>query len=222
VAVIGPDTDQILLDPSMFLGDEGFGWLLEVPLAERHRFVVSGTFYDQLALRAPYTPADEELWGPFPQDQERGTLAELVYTLTIFREDDAAPNLPPTVLQVAGQMRELGSQVAVEEWLYLQTNSWLAARTRKILDHFQRAGSRSVELAGQALDAATWRVLQLPQGVPGSLTPELRRAAGIRVVVAAGVAVATALQPWVGVAAVVIALIAVPPVPPIGTLEPGG
>ena len=64
-----PGADLLILDPSVFLGDEGFDWLLGVPAADAARFVVPATFYEQLALHAPYTEADEELWGPFPDEE---------------------------------------------------------------------------------------------------------------------------------------------------------
>lgn len=201
------DNEAILLDPSMFLGPEGFGWLRAVPLDERKRFVAPMTFYRQLAREVEYTEVDAQLWGSYPDEETRGQLAELVWTLTLFGEGDVTGDLPPEVSAVTDALREAGSQVAVEEWLYLNTHSWLAARTRRVIDHFRRAGSRAVEMAGDALEALAWRVLQLPGPRPETLTPQLRRAAGIRVLATAGPAVAGAIAPWLGVLAVLIVLV---------------
>lgn len=208
------DTEAILLDPSMFLGPEGFGWLQEIPLDERKRFVAPLTYYRQLAREVEYTKVDEELWGAYPDEDTRGQLAELLWTLTLFGEGDASDDLPPEVSTVTSALREAGSQVALEEWLYLNSHSWLAARTRRIIDHFKRAGSRAVEMAGDALDALTWRVLQLPGPRPDTLTPELRKAAGIRVLTTAGPAVAGAIAPWLGVLAIVVVLVLPTGAPP--------
>ncbi len=143
-----PGEELLLLDPSVLLGNEGFGWLEDVPHDERRRLVVSKIFFDQVTEGAVYTAADEELWGPLPEGSARLQLAELIAGLTMFSERDAAKDLPPEVAAVAVRLQDMGSRVAAEEWLYLASNSWMAARSRNVLQHFKRAGAKVTEVTG--------------------------------------------------------------------------
>lgn len=194
-----PGEETLLLDPSVFLGAEGFGWLLEVPREYRTRFVVSRTFFDQVAGRSDYTATDEELWGPLPRGHARGDLEELLAGLRMFSEDDILPTyLPPEVADVAARLRDMGSQVAVDEWLYLHTNSRLGSRTRKVFEHFKRAGARAVEMAGNIGEDLAWLALgrRPDEQQPGTLTPRLLRKAGINVVIVAGIGALGVIGPW--------------------------
>jgi len=202
-----PSDELLLLDPSVFLGNEGFRWLEEVPHDERMRFVVSRTFFDQIAERAAYTAADEELWGPLPTGTARRQLEELIAGLTMFSEEDAAHDLPPDAQAVAARLRDMGSQVAVEEWLYLHSNSWLAARSRKIFQHFKRAGAKAVELMGNVVEDLTWLAAGYRPGPPGTLTPQLKRKAGINIVIVGGIATAGVLVPWLLVPGAIVGFI---------------
>lgn len=200
-AARNPVGESLLLDPSVLLGDEGFGWLQEVPHDARTRFVVAQTFFDQVAGRVEYTEADEELWGTLPDGPARRQLEALVAGLTTFSESDAVGELPPEVTEVADRLRSMGSQVAVEEWLYLHYNSLLTARSRKILEHFKRGGAKVVEVAGDGIDDLTWLALGKRPGTQVPLTKELRIKAGINVVVIGGVATVTFFLPWFAIPA---------------------
>ena len=120
----------LLLDLSIFLGEEGFDWLVTSPDIDRSQFVVPRNFFDQVARRAEYRQSDQELWGPLPDGQSRRDLEELIAGFRMFAEQNAAGDLPLEAIDVLRRLRDLGSQTAIEEWLFLQTNSWLAARTR--------------------------------------------------------------------------------------------
>lgn len=202
-----PSEELLLLDPSVFLGDEGFGWLEDLPHDERRRFVVSSTFFNQVAGKAEYTAADEELWGPLPGEGARRQLLELIADLTIFSENDVPRDLPPLVGEIAIRLAQMGSQVAVEEWFYLQSNSWLGAGSRKVLDHFKRAGAKVVEVSGNAVEDLTWLAAGQRPGPPGTLTPELIRKAGINVVVVGGMTTAGFLMPVLTIPVGIVALI---------------
>jgi hypothetical protein len=194
-----PDEEALFLDPSVFLGAEGFGWLLEVPREYRTRFVVSRTFFDQVAGRADYTATDEELWGPLPLGHARDDLEELLAGLTMFSEGDVAPEyVHPEVADVSARLRDMGSQVAVEEWLYLHTNSRLGSRTRKVFEHFRSAGAKAVEIAGNLGEDLAWLALgrKPNEQEPGTLTPRLLRKAGINVVIVGGIAAVGVLGNW--------------------------
>lgn len=207
-----PGEEPLLLDPSVFLGAEGFGWLEDMPQVERMRFVVPQTFVDQVVGIAEYTAVDEELWGALPNGAERRRLAVLVAGLPTFSAGAAAVSdrLPPEVLEVADQLRYMGSRVAVEEWLYLQVNSWLGARTRKILEHFKRAGAKVVELAGSGIDDLTRLALGQKPGTQTPLTTELRVRAGINVAVVGGVATVTFFLPWLAIPGAIAAFLLTP------------
>jgi hypothetical protein len=208
--VFSPSETLLFLDPSALLGDGGFGWLAEVPYSARANFVISKTFSDQIFGNAEYTAIDEELWGPLPQGASRHALTELVAALTKFSEEDAGANLPPEVSEVVGRLRNMGSQVAVEEWLYLQTNSWLAARTQNAVQHFKRGGAKVIEVAGIVVDDLTLLALGQRPGTPVTLTKKMRAQAAITVIVAGGVAAAGVVVPWAAVPGVVIALFIAP------------
>jgi hypothetical protein len=222
--VSDPSEELLLLDPSVFLGAGGFGWLEDVPHDERRRFVVPRTFFLQILGLAEYTVADEELWGPLPNAAERRQLAELLAALTRFSDGDAvAPgDLLPEVVEVADHLRRMGSQVAVEEWLYLHSNSSLGARSRKILQHFKRAGAKVVELAGSGVDGLTWLALGKKANTPTPLTTELRVRAGINVVVVGGMATVAFFLPWLAIPGAIVGFLINPylqpapstPVPP--------
>ena len=210
VAVRDPGEELLLLDPSVLLGDEGFGWLEDVPYDERTRFVVARTFLGQVAGLVEYTAADEELWGTLPDGEARLQLMALIAGLTIFSERDVVDDLLPEVAEVADRLRSMGSQVAVEEWLYLHSNSILGARSRKIVEHFKRGGAKVVEIAGDGIDDLTWLALGKKPGTQAPLTKELRAKAGIRVVLVGGVATGTVLLPWLAVPGAIVMFLANP------------
>ncbi len=69
---------------------------------------------------------DDELWWDYHPDEDmRGQRAELLCTLTLFGEGDASDDLLPEVSTVTSAPREAGSQVALEEWLCLNSHCWL-------------------------------------------------------------------------------------------------
>jgi hypothetical protein len=210
VSAPGEPDKFVMLDPSLFLGDEGFEWIADTPFEERANLVVSNTFIDQVAGRSEYTAIDAQLWGPLPDGESRAHLLDLLTGFRLFSEIDVQGDLSPEVALIAERLREMGSQVAVELWLYLQTNSWIAARSRRIMDHFSRAGAKGIELLGNAIDDVTWLALGTRPGGAGPLTAQLRRRAGINVLVAGGVAAMNTLLPWLSVPGAIVLLILAP------------
>lgn len=200
----------VMLDPSLFLGEGGFEWFVDTSIEERANFVISRTFFEQVAGRVEYTDTDSQLWGQLPEESNRSRLEELLTGLTLFSRGDVVGDLPPEVLAIAERLREMGSRVAVEEWLYLNSNSWIAARTRNILDHFNRAGSKSIELLGNALDDATWLGLGQRPDRNSPLSPSLRRRAGANVLIAGGVGTLTFILPWFSIPGAILMLFYAP------------
>ena len=201
----------LLLDPSIFLGEEGFDWLVTSPDIDRSQFVVPRNFFDQVGRRAEYRQSDQELWGPLPDGQSRRDLEELLAGFRMFAEQDAAGDLPLEAVDVLRRLRDLGSQTAIEEWLFLQTNSWLAARTRTVLDQFRRAGARAAEMVGSVVDDLVWLAVgRRPPTTPETLTPELKIRAGINVVVVGGIAALGLIGSWLAVPAAIVAYLIQP------------
>lgn len=110
----------------------------------------------------------------------------------------------------------MGSQVALEEWLYLHSNSWIIARSRQVLDHFTRAGAKGVEIAGDALNDVTWLALgkRPSESGPGPLTKKLRIQAGANVALAGGSAALNLFAPWIGIPVTIAAFLMKPYVRP--------
>jgi hypothetical protein len=128
----------------------------------------------------------------------------LVAGMTIFSERDVVGDLPPEVAEVAESLRSMGSQVAVEEWLYLATNSWMGARSRKVGQHFKRAGAKVTEVTGDVAENLTWRAANHQPGPPGTLTREIKQRAAINVLLAGGMATAGIFVPWLTVPTAII------------------
>jgi len=85
------------------------------------------------------------------------------------------------------------ARLLVEEWVFLTTSSWIAARTRTTFDYFKRAGAVAIELPKEAFDALARRTLRVPaQPVPRAL----KRSEGLR---AASKWIAAGGAPWVAV-----------------------
>lgn len=186
-------TERLMLDPSMLLGDQGFGWLASEDL---NQFVISATFVAQLRGEVAYSDHDRELFGELPIEADRGALLNLVGPIGRFGLQDIDTELlPESVRAVAAQLQAAGSQVAAEEWLYLATNSWLAARSRRIFDAFNQAGAAALELGRDVLGDVVHRTLQLPSDAPPVLRPELIARAGLRWLAVGGPAIAPLLFP---------------------------
>ena len=150
----------------------------------------------QLRGEVAYSDHDRELFGELPIEADRGALLNLVGPIGRFGLQDIDTELlPESVRAVAAQLQAAGSQVAAEEWLYLATNSWLAARSRRIFDAFNQAGAAALELGRDVLGDVIHRTLQLPSDAPPVLRPELIARAGLRWLAVGGPAIAPLLFP---------------------------
>jgi hypothetical protein len=133
----------------------------------------------------------------------------------MFAEDQAPRNLPSAVTDVADRLRDMGSQVAVEEWLYLQSHSWMAARKEKIVEHFKKARAKVAKISGNVVNDLTWLAAKQRPRPPGKLTRQVvQRAAMNVVVVGGGVASVGAWMPWLAVPGALIALVIDPMINP--------
>jgi hypothetical protein len=64
----------------------------------------------------------------------------------------------------------------LDEWLFLQTESWLASRIREPFDSFVNGGAVAIQLGRKAFDRLAARTLKIPsvEDVPTSLAPGQR------------------------------------------------
>ena len=199
--------DQLMLDPSTLLGEEGFDWLRDE--SDLSGFVVPRHFVDQLNHQAEYTDSDESLFGSLPEGDDRKLLASYLQKMTLFDsgKDIRLQQLPQDVRDVANHLREFGSVLAEEEWLYLCTHSWLAARADHVFSAFRHAGAASVVVGRHALEKVVTRALKLPEGTPNVLSRKLLTRAGIKFLATGGPAVAPLLLQPVTAAALGIAAV---------------
>lgn len=196
-----------MLDPSTLLGDEGFEWLQDEP--DLGRFVIPQHFINQLTHDADYTKRDEQLFGPLPEGAARAALTSYLRRMTLFESRDLphAEELPQDVRDVADRLRELGSVLAAEEWLYFSTHTWLGARTEAVFSAFRQAGAAAVVVGRGAVATVVTRVLRLPDDTPDVLTAELLAKAGIKFLAVGGPVLATLLLQPITAAALGIAAV---------------
>jgi hypothetical protein len=154
-----------MADPSLLLSRPGLEWLRTQPNVED--VVVSDTFMRLLNLRQFPLPR------AFEGTDDRGmSIAQLEELLSLL---DKAPRfsysqsdltaLPDQQVLTALFARGSLSEVYADEWTYLQTNSTMLSRSRKVIDVFTRAGA-AVTLYGRRL-----RDEFIQMAIPSALSP---------------------------------------------------
>jgi len=118
---------------------------------------------------------------------------------------------PPAEGLVSGDMREeletLAPDLDVfeilsEEWLFLNSQSWLASRTRKAFSTFVRAGALAAEGGRKLFDEVAMRTLKLsPEIVPFGLTRGHRLRAASKWIAVGGASAVSLLPTGSGVLA---------------------
>ena len=79
------------------------------------------------------------------------------------------------------------ANLLLEQWVFLNTQSWIAARTHRTFAEFKKAGAAAVELPREAFDAITRRTLKIPAApVPRPLKQSERLKAATKWVAAGG------------------------------------
>jgi hypothetical protein len=90
-------------------------------------------------------------------------------------------------------------EILNEEWLFLNSQSWFASRTRKPLSTFIRAGAVAVEGGRKLFDEVTMRMLKIsPESVPLGLTRGQRLRAAAKWLAVGGISSTTFLHPLSG------------------------
>ena len=92
------------------------------------------------------------------------------------------------------------ARLLTEEWAFLMTGSWIAARKHTTFNFFKRGGAVAIELPRQAFDELTKRTLRIPTvPVPRPLKQSERLRAVTKWAAAGGAPWAAELDPLLGI-----------------------
>jgi hypothetical protein len=114
--------------------------------------------------------------------QSRATdIAELLADVSTFShttvslDDDSEP-IRATILETRGPIGE----IVADEWAFLQSNSWLVARTRRVIDRFIRAGASLIYHPRETLLRGLAEEVIPPGHIPAVLTPTFLAKVGVK------------------------------------------
>jgi hypothetical protein len=94
------------------------------------------------------------------------------------------------------------SRLLVDEWVFLTSSSWIAARTHNTFNFFKQAGAVAIELPKASFDELARRTLRIPAApVPRPLKRSERLRAVSKWVAAGGASWAAVLDPLLGAVA---------------------
>jgi len=138
------EADRLMLDVSLFLTEQGVTWLQEQDRI-KSRLVVSAAFSEAL----PTLPDDVLL--RFADRDQRDFLSYAREVLPralegverfSYREIRSLPRTHERVRRRLLENETVEGEVLADEFVYLVTQSWLLAKTRRMLDELKRAGVR--------------------------------------------------------------------------------
>lgn len=173
--------DDLMLDPSMFLSREAFPVVLEA--------LRNG---ELKATRIPYAFSaalrdgrfSERVLHVFGDSAEPLTATEIMTGMR--RANVRIPeHYSPGSFRLEGtefdvQLSEVAGdaivrQILIEEWEFLTSSSWIAAKTRKTYEAFLKAGAVAVEWGTNKFDYLAARTLKIePDQIPNGLKPNQR------------------------------------------------
>jgi hypothetical protein len=153
-----PPSERVLLDPSFLLSRDAVDWL-ESDEAVVNEVVISGAFLS--AVREGRTSdfsrfvALEDETEVRPRLERLASFFERSYTFS-YRGVQLGPE-ETEVLSVLLARGEPESEILADEWAFLFSNSWMAAKMRYAQDKFRDAGAVIVEygrrLRGEMISA---------------------------------------------------------------------
>lgn len=140
----------------------------------------------------------------------RNEIEDLRYGKSFLTEAKRFPAFEPTGQDLVGadfritlrrtERNRLISAILQEEWLFLNSRSWLVSRTRKSFSAFIRAGAVAVEGGRELFDTAVMRTLKIsPETVPSGLTKGQRLRAATKWIAVGGASGASLLRSLSGV-----------------------
>lgn len=179
---------SVMLDPSLAFSEQG---LELMQLADEVELVVprivtqwvegGGDIDPSLVL----APEDAEIF-----DLHLARIRELAPPLRTFDHDEV--ELDEGALMVLDRLRssdDPAASVWLDEWAYLQSNSWLMSKVRRCLDAFDAAGAAILEFAEEHRAELIERVIP-PDKVPDAITSGLLLKVAVKWVAVGGTSAA--------------------------------
>jgi hypothetical protein len=182
---------RFMVDISLLLTDAGATWIEESEYARSAAFV-SAAFYE--ALREPSEAMLLRFADPEQRDFVRLAREVLPSRLEAVEKfsHQSIPRLPGRQEDVRQRLLAVGGlegEILADEFVYLVSNSWLLAKTRRLIDELKRAGARVVEYVGEHGEPLLRQVIAqvIPEEkLPKELTQEVIAKAGVKWVIVGG------------------------------------
>ena len=90
----------------------------------------------------------------------------------------------------------IARQILMEEWDFLTSQSWIAAKTRKAYDAFLKGGAAALEWGGNKFDYLAAKTLKIPpSSIPDGLKPKQRLRAAAKWIAVGGASASVFLIP---------------------------
>ena len=189
------DGHGVMLDPSFVLSEEGAAFLSAGAEGGIERFALSRSFFD--ALESGNVP-DVEGW--FPEEGpavEPSSLREALAGAQLFGYDEAEVE-EPRVAEVReglrGELDPMMAEILADQWVFLQTQSWITSKLRYSFDVMSERGAEIKELprkVGRKVIERTLKKKELPERVPLGMAAQ----AGAKWFAVGGSAVGSLLLP---------------------------
>lgn len=187
---------RLLVDPSLALSASGTRWLQEPGVASS--IAVSARFYELLRTKS------WQAFTAFGESVDQARWSGLIDTLQGARHFsfEEAADLRQDLLQIRQHLLESNEPTApvyADEWVFMQTQSWIGAKTRAFADAFQRAGATAVNTGRGALDAVVKKTLKIPDAdVPPQITGQMIARTGLKFLAGGGPPILALLNPPAG------------------------
>ena len=166
--VAGATVPRLLLDPSLLLSEDCLTWLQESPTALKG-VVVSAAFDPNNDRLVGRFLSPEEM-GPYRQRQDRVTV--LLREIARFSSQDPDVRSTSAVEDVGRQLRlsdDVVGRLLEDEWVYLQSASFMASAKRHLVDAVKGTRTRVFEYGRDVRDQFIRRVIK-KEHIPDVLT----------------------------------------------------
>jgi hypothetical protein len=204
--------DDLLLDPSLFLSRSAFPIVLD---ALKHgelktaripnRF--SGALRDGLfsdGVSRFFADSQEPLSAKdiMRRIQNEGVDFPKAYDPSSFRLKGTEFDMQ--LSEFVGD--ETVRQILIEEWEFLTSQSWIAAKSKRAFDAFLKGGAAAVEWGTNKFDYLAARTLKIkPEEIPDGLKPKQRLRAAAKWIVVGGSSASALLAPLAAAAGAAVA-----------------
>jgi hypothetical protein len=189
---------KLMLEASFLLSEEGVLWLRREGAATIESVVVSKALFRQVTRREAVSLA----WFGEPSEEGLAILAETLGRAQLFSHEEVEV-IDEKVRAVRDNLlaahEEPIADVLADEWVFLQTQSWLGAKSRRAFDAFDAAGAKVREVPralARRIIARTLKKKHLPEHIPLKMLIQ----AGMKWIAVGGSAAAAIVTPPVGVA----------------------